>query len=77
MFLFKNAKIFDGVNDQLIENGFVLIEGDEIKEISGNLIKTDKAETIDCKGHFLMCSLAQAIQKNIVFALPKILCKPF
>ena len=57
MFLFTNAKIFDGVNDQLIENGFVLVEGDEIREISGSPIKTEKAETIDCKGHFLMPGL--------------------
>ena len=57
MFLFTNAKIFDGVNDQLIENGFVLVEGDEIREISGSPIKTEKAEIIDCEGHFLMPGL--------------------
>ena len=57
MFLFSNAKIFDGENDQLIENGFVHVEGDEIREISEGPIKTEKAEIIDCEGHFLMPGL--------------------
>jgi len=53
--LFQNVKIFDGVNNGLSENMFVLIEGNRISKISANNIKTDDgAIIIDAEGKTLM-----------------------
>ena len=52
--VFENATLFDGVNPEAVEPVFVLVEDQEIKELSEQPIKTDGAEHIDCYGKTLM-----------------------
>ena len=52
--LFENASLFDGINQQVTDSAFVLVEGNEIKEVSGSHIKADGAQNIDCRGKTLM-----------------------
>ncbi|MBO9453039.1 amidohydrolase family protein [Tropicibacter sp. R16_0] len=55
--LFVNVYVFDGVNEQRVENASVLIEGNLIKEISTEAIEAPDATVIDGGGHTLMPGL--------------------
>ena len=52
--LFTNVHIFDGINEQRIENASVLVEGNLIKEISTDTIDAPDATIIDGGGRTLM-----------------------
>jgi imidazolonepropionase-like amidohydrolase len=52
--VFENATVFDGVTPECTGPMFVLVEGNEIKEISPQSIKSASAERIDCSGKTLM-----------------------
>ena len=56
--LFTNVHVFDGVNEQRIENANVLVEGNLIKTISTDAISADGATVIDGGGRTLMPGLA-------------------
>ena len=55
--LFTNIHIFDGVNEQRIENAHVLVEGNLIAEVSTEPIEADGATVIDGGGRTLMPGL--------------------
>ena len=55
--LFKNVNIFDGNNEQLIENSDVLIENNLIKKIGANLDTPVDATVIDSKGKWMIPGL--------------------
>src|SRR5207253_6250518 len=58
--ILKNATVFDGVHDDLLENASVAIEHGKIREVREGAPKTGKsgkADTIDLKGRFLMPGL--------------------
>lgn len=55
--VFENAKVFDGLSPEVTDSQFVLVEGNEIKEISTQPIKSGSAERIDCRGKTLMPGL--------------------
>jgi imidazolonepropionase-like amidohydrolase len=52
--LFTNVNIFDGVNDGLMENASVLVEGNLIKAISTDPISAEGAYVVDGEGRTLM-----------------------
>lgn len=52
-----NARVFDGKNEDLIENGSIYIEADTIREVSSSDIKTRADLVIDCKRGFVMPGL--------------------
>ena len=52
-----NAMIFDGVSEELVENGNVVIEGDRIREVTSGAVRFDDARMIDCGGRHLMPGL--------------------
>lgn len=52
-----NARIFDGENEELIENGSVVIENDRIREVAAGEIACSAEEVIDCGERFLMPGL--------------------
>ena len=51
------CQVFDGVNEKLIENANVLIEGNLIKTVSTDPIKAKGATVIDGGGRTLMPGL--------------------
>lgn len=55
--LINNVHIFDGVNEERLENANILIEGNLIKQISTDAITVNAAETIDGGGRTLMPGL--------------------
>ncbi|MGH8209509.1 MAG: amidohydrolase family protein, partial [Steroidobacteraceae bacterium] len=55
--LFENATVFDGVRPKVIEGTFVLVAGNEIKEVSAQPITAEGAERVDCRGKTLMPGL--------------------
>ncbi len=58
--LFRNARIFDGVSDTVVEGHDVLIDGDTIRAVSGTPIASQSATVIDLKGACLMPGLIDA-----------------
>jgi len=56
--LFTNVHVFDGVNEQRIENANVLVEGNLIKQISTSTISAPGAKVIDGGGRTLMPGLS-------------------
>ncbi len=52
-----NATIFDGVSEELVENGTVVIEGDRIREVTSGAVRLDDSRVIDCGGRYLMPGL--------------------
>ncbi len=56
--LFTNVNVFDGSNEQLIENANVLVEGNLIKSVSRDAIDAQGATVIDGGGRTLMPGLA-------------------
>ncbi|CUK17385.1 putative chlorohydrolase/aminohydrolase [Ruegeria denitrificans] len=57
--LFTNVHIFDGINEERIENASVLVEGNIIKEISSDAIDAPDAVVIDGDGRTLMPGLVE------------------
>lgn len=55
--ILKNCQIFDGVNEELIEGGSIVIENDRIREVSSNSAKINGADVIDMGGRFVMPGL--------------------
>jgi imidazolonepropionase-like amidohydrolase len=55
--VFENATLFDGVNPETPEPSFVLVDGNEIKEVSNHPIQADRADRIDCRNKTLMPGL--------------------
>jgi imidazolonepropionase-like amidohydrolase len=55
--ILKNALLFDGVNETLIEHGSVAVEDGMIREVQAGTIVSDKADTVDLQGRFLMPGL--------------------
>jgi imidazolonepropionase-like amidohydrolase len=55
--MFEHANLFDGVNPETKDPVFVLVEGNEIKEVSTQPINVDHADRIDCRGKTLMPGL--------------------
>ena len=55
--LFTKVHVFDGVNEDLIENAFVLVEGNLIRAVSTNPIDAPQAKVIDGGGRTLMPGL--------------------
>jgi imidazolonepropionase-like amidohydrolase len=58
--LFTNVHVFDGMNEALIENANVLVEGNLIKEVSTEAIEAGDATVIDGGGRTLMPGLIDA-----------------
>ncbi|MEP9390621.1 amidohydrolase family protein [Mesorhizobium sp. KR9-304] len=58
--LFTNVNVFDGVNEKLMENASVLVEGNLIKSVSTVPIPSDGATVIDGGGRTLMPGLIDA-----------------
>jgi imidazolonepropionase-like amidohydrolase len=56
--LFTNVHVFDGINEKLIENANVLVEGNLIKSVSTSKITADGATVIDGGGRTLLPGLA-------------------
>ena len=56
--LFTNVHVFDGVNDALIENANVLVEGNLIAAVSTDPIEAEGATIIDGGGRTLMPGLS-------------------
>jgi imidazolonepropionase-like amidohydrolase len=52
--VFENANIFDGTSPELTLGATVVVEGNEIKEVSLTPTKCCGAERIDCRGKTLM-----------------------
>jgi imidazolonepropionase-like amidohydrolase len=57
--ILENCLIFDGVNEELIE-GSVVVEQNRIREVTDGSVKINNAESLDCKGDFLMPGLIDA-----------------
>ncbi len=55
--ILKNAVIFDGSNEALIDGGSVVVENDRIREVSAGPVSIDGADVIDLAGKFLMPGL--------------------
>ena len=55
--IIENCLIFDGVNEELIDGGAVIVEDDRIKEVNSSATSRVKGTRIDCKGGFLMPGL--------------------
>ena len=58
--LFTNVNIFDGMNESLIENASVLVEGNLIKTVSADAIDAPDATVIDGGGRTLMPGLIES-----------------
>lgn len=58
--LFTNVNIFDGVNEELIENGNVLVQGNLIAEVSSEPLAAANAQIIDGGGRTLMPGLIES-----------------
>ncbi len=55
--LFENGNLFDGVSPDIGGGMSVLVEGNEIKEVSARPIRADEADRIDCRGKTIMPGL--------------------
>src|SRR5215472_6491300 len=58
--LFKNVKVFDGKSDKLTTNTSVLVVGNKIEKIGGDIAAPEKATVIDAGGRTLMPGLIDA-----------------
>ncbi len=52
-----NCTVFDGNSEELTEGGCVVLENDQIREVSDHPVKVKDASRIDCQGRFLMPGL--------------------
>ena len=55
--LFKNAKIFDGHSEEILDGGDVVVEDGKIREVGANCGSFANAQVIDCQGRYLMPGL--------------------
>ncbi|NIB45077.1 amidohydrolase family protein [Pseudomaricurvus alkylphenolicus] len=55
--ILKNCTIFDGSNEELIENGSIVIENDLIREVTTGDVSLSDAGVIDMGGRFVMPGL--------------------
>lgn len=53
----RHANVFDGHNEDIIENADVVVEDGRIREVSQNAGNFEDAQTIDCHGRVLMPGL--------------------
>ncbi|SFM49942.1 Imidazolonepropionase [Bradyrhizobium sp. Rc3b] len=53
----SNARIFDGVSENIIENGAVVIEGDRIRDVTSGAVRLSDARVIDCRNRYLIPGL--------------------
>ncbi|MFC3612792.1 amidohydrolase family protein [Lutimaribacter marinistellae] len=67
--LFTNVHVFDGINEQRIENASVLVEGNLIKTVSTDAIEAPDATVIDGGGRTLMPGLIDS-HTHFLFQLP-------
>lgn len=58
--LFKNVKVFDGKSDKLTATTSVLVVGNKIERIGGDIAPSEKATVIDAGGRTLMPGLIDA-----------------
>src|SRR5262249_34177158 len=58
--LFKNVNVFDGKSDKLTASTSVLVVGNKIAKISGDIAAPEKATVIDAGGRTLMPGLIDA-----------------
>jgi imidazolonepropionase-like amidohydrolase len=68
--LFTNVHVFDGVQEQRIENANVLVEGNLIKTVSTAPIEADGATVIDGGGRTLMPGLIDAHWHTMYIGIP-------
>jgi imidazolonepropionase-like amidohydrolase len=68
--LFKNVKVFDGKSDKLSANTSVLVVGNKIEKIGGDLAAPEKATVIDGGGRVLMPGLIDAHWHAAMAATP-------
>ena len=55
--ILRNALLFDGVNDELVENASVVIEDGMIREVAAGPVSRGTADAVDLAGRFLMPGL--------------------
>jgi imidazolonepropionase-like amidohydrolase len=58
--LFKDVKVFDGKSDKLTASTSVLVVGNKIEKIGGDIAAPEKATVIDAEGRTLMPGLIDA-----------------
>jgi len=58
--VFKNVKVFDGKSDALTASTSVLVVGDKIEKIGGDIAAPEKATVIDAGGRTLMPGMIDA-----------------
>ena len=58
--LLHNARLWDGLTEEAVENAGLLIEGDTIREAGSDIRYGGEARRIDCEGLFLMPGLIDA-----------------
>ncbi len=56
-YLFKNAQLLDPEKDEIVGGHEVLVEGDQIRDVSDGPINAGGAEVVDCRGKTLMPGL--------------------
>src|ERR1700730_4139653 len=71
--LFKNVKVFDGKSDKLAANTSVLVVGNKIEKIGGDIAAPEKATVIDAGGRGLMPGLIDAHWHAFMAATPQML----
>jgi len=71
--LFKNVKVFDGKSDKLSANVSVLIVGNKIEKIGGDLAAAEKTTVIDGGGRVLMPGLIDAHWHAFMASAPQLL----
>jgi imidazolonepropionase-like amidohydrolase len=69
--LFKNVKVFDGKSDKLTANTSVLVVGNKIEKIGGDVAAPEKATVIDAGGRVLMPGLIDAHWHAFMAATPQ------
>lgn len=57
MKVIKNALLFDGIHEDLVEGAAVVVEGGRIREVTAGDVQVDGADVIDLRGKFLMPGL--------------------
>lgn len=58
--VFANARIFDGISEDLAEGFHVVVESGKIREVTPTRPSFHEASVIDCRGRFLMPGLIDA-----------------
>jgi imidazolonepropionase-like amidohydrolase len=69
--LFKNVRVFDGKSDQLTANTSVLVVGNKIEKIGGDVRAPETATVIDAAGRVLMPGLIDAHWHAAMAATPQ------